>query len=154
MGDLIVSDTSCLIVLSKIQQLDLLKSLFSTVIVTPEVVAEFGEPLPEWIIVQSAKDSHLQRMLETQLDVGEASAISLALEIPTRKILIDERKGRRVASEMRLSVIGTARVLILAKERALIPSLADSLQALVLFGFRLSEDLIADILRKYEPPLN
>ncbi len=57
MGDLIVSDTSCLIVLSKIQQLDLLKSLFSTVIVTPEVVAEFGEPLPEWIIVQSAKDS-------------------------------------------------------------------------------------------------
>ena len=52
---LIVSDTSCLIVLSKTGQLDLLHDLFSQVFVTPEVVREFGEPLPNWISVQEVQ---------------------------------------------------------------------------------------------------
>jgi len=146
---LIVSDTSCLIVLSKTGQLGLLKDLFSQVIVTPEVVREFGEPLPNWISVQEVKSAALQRLLETQLDIGEASAISLALEIPSHQVLIDERKGRRIASEMGLKVIGTVKVLLLAKERGLIDSLNDALQKLLDAGFRLSEQLVKDILSKY-----
>jgi len=146
---LIVSDTSCLIVLSKTGQLGLLKDLFSQVIVTPEVVREFGEPLPNWISVQEVKSAAIQRLLETQLDIGEASAISLALEIPSHQVLIDERKGRRIASEMGLKVIGTVKVLLLAKERGLIDSLNDALQKLLDAGFRLSEQLVKDILSKY-----
>jgi len=146
---LIVSDTSCLIVLSKTGQLGLLKDLFSQVIVTPEVVREFGEPLPNWISVQEVKSAALQRLLETQLDIGEASAISLALEIPSHQVLIDERKGRRIASEMGLKVIGTVKVLLLAKERGLIDSLNDALQKLLDAGFRLSEQLVKDILSKH-----
>ncbi len=146
---LIVSDTSCLIVLSKTGQLGLLKDLFSQVIVTPEVVREFGEPLPNWISVQEVKSAAIQRLLETQLDIGEASAISLALEIPSHQVLIDERKGRRIASEMGLKVIGTVKVLLLAKERGLIDSLNDALQKLLDAGFRLSEQLVKDILSKH-----
>lgn len=39
----IISDTSCLIVLSKIGQLDLLNKIFGHIITTPEIVEEFGE---------------------------------------------------------------------------------------------------------------
>lgn len=151
MADIIVSDTSCLIVLSKTGQLELLQQLFSTVIVTPEVMREYGEPLPPWIQVQTALNIHLQEFLETQLDIGEASSICLALEIPSRNVLIDERKGRRIATEMGLNVLGTARVLILAKENGLITSLSEALNHLSKSGFRISEQLVKEILDKYEP---
>ncbi len=154
MDDLIVSDTSCLIVLSKTGHLDLLRALFSAVFVTPEVVREYGEPLPDWIVVQSAQEDDLQKLLKTQLDIGEASSISLALQMPSRKILIDERKGRRIAAEMGLQVLGTVRVLILAKEKRLITSLADEIGKLVEVGFRLSETLIEEIMNKYEPGIS
>jgi predicted nucleic acid-binding protein len=151
MDELIVSDTSCLIVLSKTGQLELLNALFSAVMVTHEVLIEFGEPLPDWISVQSVQDTNLQKMLETQLDIGEASSISLALQMPSRQILIDERKGRRIASEMGLKVLGTIMVLILAKEKCLIPSLSDALEQLTKVGFRLSDVLVKEVLNRYEP---
>jgi predicted nucleic acid-binding protein len=149
LGEVIISDTSCLIVLYNSGQIDLLRLLFSNVVVTPEIADEFGMPLPDWIQLQTATDSTTQRFLETQLDVGEASAISLALEHKSSLLLIDERKGRAVATEMGLRIMGTARVLILARSQNLIPSLRDALTNLVEQGFRLSPRLIEEVLDKY-----
>ena len=53
METVVISDTSCLIILDKVQQLALLKAAYSKVIVTPTVALEFGQPLPDWIAVQS-----------------------------------------------------------------------------------------------------
>jgi predicted nucleic acid-binding protein len=150
MDELIVSDTSCLIVLHKTEQLHLLNALFPVVIVTPEIANEFGEELPQWIRIQKPQDIRFQRVLETQIDIGEASAINLALQIPSRQILIDERKGRKIALEMGLKVLGTVGLLILAKQKMLIPSLDHALQKLSQAGFWLSESLVKDILQKYE----
>jgi predicted nucleic acid-binding protein len=82
MNELIVADTSCLIVLSKTGYMDLLQSLFVKVWITPEVANEFGEPLPAWIEIHTPKDYNVQLYLTTQLDTGEASAICLALQTP------------------------------------------------------------------------
>lgn len=49
MPDIIVSDTSCLILLDKIGRLDILNSVYGTIYITPEVQAEYGEELPQWI---------------------------------------------------------------------------------------------------------
>lgn len=49
----ILSDTSCLIILDKIGELELLHKVFGEIIVTTEVAAEFGLPLPEWISIQN-----------------------------------------------------------------------------------------------------
>jgi predicted nucleic acid-binding protein len=46
MPSAILSDTSCLILLEKIGELEVLHELFGTIITTPEVAAEFGLPLP------------------------------------------------------------------------------------------------------------
>lgn len=48
MQKIIVSDTSCLILLDKIKQLDLLHSLFKKVTITQIVADEFGKKLPDY----------------------------------------------------------------------------------------------------------
>jgi predicted nucleic acid-binding protein len=54
---LIISDTSCLIALTNIGRLDLLKELCKVVYITPEVSAEYDEALPDWIQVIPVKDA-------------------------------------------------------------------------------------------------
>jgi len=59
MRNIIISDTSCFIVLDKIQQLSLLQKVYNTVITTDEVIAEFGNILPSWIVVKKVIDKYL-----------------------------------------------------------------------------------------------
>lgn len=86
----IISDTSCLIVLTNISELDLLQKVYGRITTTIEIVTEYGEPLPDWIEIESVKDNYRQQLLEMQVDTGEASAIALALETPDSTIIIDD----------------------------------------------------------------
>lgn len=56
----IITDTSCFSLLYKLDALEILHQLFSTVITTPEIVAEFRFPLPGWVIVQEVNNKDLQ----------------------------------------------------------------------------------------------
>ena len=96
MSKLVIADTSCLIVLQKIERLLLLKDIFSEITITQEVANEYGEPLPEWIQITELKDTVKKRILQLELDEGEASAIALALENEDSLVLIDERKEERL----------------------------------------------------------
>ena len=86
----VVSDTSCFIALANINELTLLKELYNNLLTTPEIASEFGEKLPEWIIIKSPQDQQKLQMLEFQVDKGEASAIALALEIAADLIILDD----------------------------------------------------------------
>ncbi|MCX6160927.1 MAG: hypothetical protein NTV87_06270 [Ignavibacteriae bacterium] len=46
MKKVVISDTSCLILLSKLNLLTILKSLFNEVWITEEIKNEFGEDIP------------------------------------------------------------------------------------------------------------
>jgi predicted nucleic acid-binding protein len=81
MDKIIISDTSCLIALSNIELLDLLKDLYKEIIITREVQEEFGKKLPEWIKISDVKDKQKQSEVEKKLDKGEASSIALAIEL-------------------------------------------------------------------------
>ena len=48
---LIISDTSCFIVLSNIGQSELLRFLYKKIVTTTEIAHEFGENLPDWVEV-------------------------------------------------------------------------------------------------------
>ena len=150
MYNLVIADTSCLIVLQNIARLNLLQSLFNRIVVTPEVQHEFGEPLPTWIDVQNVEDISKKGILELELDEGEASSIALGLENKDHCVLlIDERKGRRIAEALGLKITGTLGILIRAKEQSLITSLKDEIEALKQIDFRMSAKLISDILNEY-----
>lgn len=59
----IISDTSCFIILTNIQELGLLQKIYGEVVTTIEVVTEYGEPLPNWVQIKSASDKYSQQIL-------------------------------------------------------------------------------------------
>ena len=92
-----------------------------------------------WIQVVEPANEALILDLRAGLDPGEAEAIALALE-QQALLLLDEREARRRAVHLGLSVLGTIGVLIWARREALIPSLAEALDACQERGsFRISE---------------
>jgi predicted nucleic acid-binding protein len=68
MHKIIISDTSCFIILTNIGELHLLQKLYSKISTTLEIATEFGEPLPEWVEILSVKSKDTQRLLEMQID--------------------------------------------------------------------------------------
>lgn len=149
MDKIIISDTSCLIALTKIEKLSLLKELFQEILITTAVYEEFGGSLPNWILVTNVKDKHMQKELEKRLDRGEASSIALALEIDNSTLIIDEIKGRRIAQSFNINIIGTIGIILFADKKGLISDVTGTILRLVNKGFRLSDNLINKIIEKY-----
>ncbi len=108
----IISDTSCLILLEKIGELNILQKLFGLIITTPEVAEEYGLPLPSWIEIKTPLDKKYQSIIEASVDKGEASAIALAVEFDDCLLIIDDLKGRRFANQLGLTFTGTLGVIV------------------------------------------
>jgi predicted nucleic acid-binding protein len=149
MEKIIISDTSCLIALSNIGLLYILKDLYGEVLITTEVNDEFGKQLPNWIVVLQVKDKLKQIEIESKLDKGEASSIALALEIPNTILIIDEVKGRNIAKNLNIEIIGTIGILLLASNKGLLTDIISVVLKLVNNGFRLSNKIIDRIIEKY-----
>jgi len=138
---LIISDTSCFIVLSKIGELELLRLLYKQIITTSEIAQEFGEPLPAWVEIIAVSDKTKQELLEMQVDRGEASAIALALENENPFLILDDNKARRLANNLKLHHTGTIGVIVAAKQRGIIPSIKPVLEKIKATNFRISAEL-------------
>jgi predicted nucleic acid-binding protein len=149
MDKIIISDISCLIALSNIGMLHILKDLFEEVLITPEVNDEFGNQLPNWIIVSQAKNKLKQTEIENKLDKGEASSIALALEIPSSTLIIDEVKGRNIAKNLNIEIIGTIGIIILAGKKGIVNDVISIVLKLVNNGFRLSNEIVDRIIENY-----
>lgn len=148
MQAVIISDTSCLILLDKIQELDLLKDLYGQIVTTQIVAEEFGGQLPEWIIIKNPKDRNNQLVLEISLDIGEASAIALAIEQGDCLLIIDELKGRKIAKQLGLAITGTLGVIVEAKKSGHIALVRPLLDKIRQTNFRLSEQLENIVLKQ------
>ena len=112
---IVVSDTSPINYLLAIGQIEILPKLFGNIVIPASVMAELKsddapkvnlrwlEKLPTGFEVRSAKqlDSALN------LDASEREAICLAEELHAAAVLIDERKGRAIARQRGLTVVGT-----------------------------------------------
>ncbi|MEM6802383.1 MAG: DUF3368 domain-containing protein [Bacteroidota bacterium] len=150
MSRVIISDASCLIALDNIEHLELLHKVFRIVYTTEEVSLEFGKTLPEYIRILPVENLEIKNELEKRLDAGEASTIALALEQEGSVLIIDEKKGRKIAKEYKLQIIGTFKVLLLAKEKGILESVKPLLLSLRNAGFRFSASLIQAVLEEAE----
>lgn len=105
---LVIADSSPLILLARIDCLELLQQLYGEIRVPEAVyeeIVEHGDGLPaseevrsaEWIVAheESGGDQKLLRALEGDLGYGEAQAIGLAAHLDADLLLIDEREGRQ-----------------------------------------------------------
>lgn len=104
--------------------------------------------MPEWIAVEDATDPVRLSILELELDKGEASAIALALENKNSLLIIDEGKGRRVATRLGIKKLGTLGNLIQAKNKGHILQIKPLLLNLQGVGFRISDQLIVEGLKR------
>ena len=152
-SNLIVSNTGPLIALDACNQLDLLRSLYDRVVVPEEVERELarggGTALPSgltaahrtWVDVLPLSNSPSSALL-ARLDAGEAAVITLALELSAPVVLIDEKRGLKIAREMGLNAVGSVGTLLLAKRRGLITEVKPHLHLMNARGIRLSIRLI------------
>ena len=142
---IVVSDTSPLTALLTVGEAELLPKLFHEVIIPEAVRAELlrSHPLlPAWLRVAGVKDTARAGRYAQIVDSGEAEAIELARELRADRLLIDERKGRRLAVAEGVAVIGLVGVVLLAKRRKFIPSARALLQQLENeAGMYLSEEI-------------
>jgi len=137
-----ISNTSCLIALTNIEMLDLLRQVYGSVLVTNEVAAEFGEPLPGWVRVLPVQDMKALRILQSSVDLGEASTIALAMERGGEATMIlDDLKARKLAQSLEMEFTGTIGVLIKAKQLGHDISLEECIERFHSCGFRLSADV-------------
>jgi len=148
---IVVSDTSPLTALLTVGEADVLLKLFAEVIIPEAVRNELlrSHPhLPTWLRVERVKDPGRASQYSQTVDEGEAEAIELAKELNADRLLIDERKGRQLAIQEGIAVIGLLGVVLLAKRRQLVPSARALLQRLERdAGMYLSEDIREAALR-------
>jgi uncharacterized protein len=149
--NLIVSDSSSIIILASLNRLDLLSGIFTKVYIPPSVYNEITikNDRVKLNFIQSglfekrtiSKNDKLTFLL-TMLHKGEAEAIALALEndLP---LLIDEKKGRNIASKIGVKIIGFIGILILNYKTGIITKT----EAIEIFnkakstGFRISKNI-------------
>lgn len=153
-----VSDTTALTNLAAVGRLDLMQHLFGCIVIPDAVFRELtdhGDQIPgaiavrtaSWIEVHSVVDRSFVEHLLQSLDLGESEAIALAVETRASTLIIDEYAGRNAARALGIPVIGVLGILIEAKRRRLIGSVADLLGRLRSdAGFRVSRAMIDRVL--------
>jgi predicted nucleic acid-binding protein len=134
---LIISDTSCLIALTNIGLLDILKKMCSIVVVTPEIAGEYGESLPDWIKIEAVKNIPVLEAIQHDLDRGESSAIALAIETENALLILDEKKARNYAKRHNLKHTGTIGLLLNAYQEHLLEDIETIVDKLQDIGFRM-----------------
>ncbi|MDY6782840.1 MAG: DUF3368 domain-containing protein [Cyanobacteriota bacterium] len=158
---IIVSDTSPITNLAAIGQLDLLQKLYTCIAIPMAVyneMAAVNKAVPgavevqtsPWIKTQAVANLQQVKIIQESqenIDLGEAEAIALALEIKANLLLMDERRGRAVAANYGLQVTGLLGVFVQAKQNRLIPTVKPLLDRLIeQANFRVSRQLYANIL--------
>lgn len=147
MPKFVISDTSTLILFHKIDEFNLLEKVYGEIITTQEIAEEFGEDLPDWIKVLAVSDKKYQDFLETQLDVGEASAIALAAEFDDVLLLLDDLKARKLAIQLKFKITGVLGVIHKAKQLSIIDKVKPFIDKLLLTDFRIADSIIEEILK-------
>lgn len=147
MPKIVISDTSTLILFQKINEFELLQKVYGELITTPEIALEFGDTLPSWITIQEVSDKKYQYFLETQVDLGEASAIALATEYKEVLLLIDDLKARKLATKLNLKITGTLGIIHKAKQLHLIDKVKPLINKIQLTDFRIADNILEEIIR-------
>lgn len=155
---IIVADSSPLIGLARIGQLELLPQLCRRVVVPPAVWEEVtihGRVAPgahavsqaAWLEIQ-APNPVLVEPMAILVDRGEAEALALARQMDGSLLLVDDARARRVAERLNVRRIGTLGILRRAKQSGLIDRLRPQVEALLANGIYIRQELIDVILRE------
>lgn len=152
---IVASDTSPINYLILVGHIEVLAKLFGKVAVpmavydelvadgAPDQVRMWAKRDHQWFACQQVQAPHS----DSRIDKGEAEAIALARSLQS-PLLIDDKRGRIVATELGIPVTGTVSVI----ERAAILGLLEfelALDALSNTNFRMSKDQLAALISSF-----
>jgi len=144
---MIVSDATTLIILFDMDRVGLLSNLFEKIYIPESVFDEINFKsiieLPDFMSVVKVQDCELLNDLKNILDIGESEAITLAkkMDLP---LIIDEKKGRKIAQNLELKIIGLIGIIYLNIKKEFM----SKNEAIVFFekaiknGYRVNQKLI------------
>ena len=147
---MIISDSTTLIVLFDLDRLDLLSNIFTHIIIPDavhkEISAKLPLSLPSFMKVQKVTDSDILDVLKSVLDLGESEAIALAIELEL-PLIIDEKKGRKIALREGIKIIGLLGIIYLNIKKEYISEAEAKtfLDDAVVNGYRISTRLIDEM---------
>jgi hypothetical protein len=140
----VISNSSPLIALTQIGQLDLLRRLHSRVLIPPAVAREV-EPtvaqFPTWITVRELAQPLQPSTVAASIGPGEREVISLGLELGDALLILDEQPARRLAGSVGLRVIGTVGLLMAGEERGFLANVRPELDRLRAVRFFMDQEL-------------
>lgn len=149
----VVCNAGPLIALAGVAQLSLLRALYSRILVPEPVIEEIVRSgagragaieigSADWLEVV-APPVAADALLAAELGAGESAVIRVAARLRAPLVLIDERRARRIATQVYgLRVRGSAGVLVEAKRAGLVPMIRPLLEAMVQQGYFLSSRLV------------
>lgn len=151
---ILVADCSALIALATCDALALLDQLFGTVVVPGTVYREAtvgNKPEAEQLRVYlqgrvRALDPESTVLLDGFSDTGETEAMLLYRQLQADYLLIDDRRGRRMARINNIQVIGSLGVLLSAKRAGIIAAVRPYMQRLSESDLYLSDALMSTVL--------
>lgn len=165
----VIADAGPLIALARIGQIELLHHLFGQVTLTAQVVNELtqGGIFPDtetllqalqqsWMVTVDLPQSQLLECADWinlhQIDMGEASALVLASHAKAQGdavlLIVDEARGRQAAQHADIPIIGTAGLMLLAKNNGWLQAVKTLLVALQAQGYYLGDRLVQAVLRQ------
>lgn len=155
----VVSDTSPILYLLLIDQLDLLPYLYPTIIIPDVVQAEMqaeGAPAvlknwiatpPNWLEILPSLEADAKQL--QRLQPGERAAITLAQSLQANLLIVDDLDARRVAQNLGLNIVGLLGILGEAAKRDWIDFPAVLNRLLQETNSRLSPQLARDLLKEF-----
>lgn len=158
----LVCNTGPIIALGKLDRCSLLQQLgFSRILAPPSVQKELLAKIgPESAAIEAVLDSILEvdfpqavdlqvKAVAAGLDRGERDVILLGVAVgPDTVLLLDDQSGRRIAKTLGLQILGTAGLLLLAKQQGCINAVVPLLDQLRERGYWLSDALIEEVRRR------
>ncbi len=148
----VIVNSTPLIILSNINQLDLLKKLYSEIYIPAAVFNEVTEKTDsacqqmkshsDWIHVCKITDESQKRMYQAKLHAGEVEVMILAQENPKADLVIlDDNAAKKTAKFLGLNVTGSLGVILKAKKMDILKEVTPLMNQLISNGFYITKEI-------------
>ena len=154
----VISNSTPIILLQKIGQLDLLEKLYSKIYIPEavyrEVIIDGFEKINKndfiakykWIEIEKIKNVEAKKMFTTSLHDGEVETMILAMEKTADLCILDDLLARKYARKFNLNITGTLGILIAAKNEQYIKEVKPLINKLIDVGMFIGDNLFNTIM--------
>lgn len=154
----VVVNTTPLIALCGIGQLEILRKLYHEIFIPAAVYQEITaiedsacmqvQLAGKWIHVQQIRDHSEKKMYRAKLHDGEVEVMILAQETNADLVIIDDNAAKRTAKYLGLAVTGTLGVLLKAKRQGIVKEVHPLLSEMKRNGFYIGSTLETIVLEQ------